>query len=209
MTIAHETVLRQSHEEPHSLEYSTSGGRLKILGFWMFLATDLVLFGCLFATYLVVRTHAATGPTEGQLFDVPTFTAETLILLTSSFTCGLGTREMRRGSRGGAVSLLIITVLLGLSFVGLEVNEFVKYTSSGANVQTSAFLSAFFVLVGTHGCHVSMGILWMTSILLQLMVKGISQVTAPKVFVVGLYWHFLDVVWVYIYTVVYLMGVIK
>lgn len=202
-----------AHSDPHPdgtnqpLEYSTADGRLKILGFWLFLSTDLVLFACLFAMYVVVRTHAAAGPTEQQLYEVPVFTAETLILLTSSFTCGLGTRAMRGGQRAGLVAWLILTALLGVAFVTLEVNEFVRYASAGATMQTSAFLSAFFTLVATHGAHVSLGILWMVSIVLQVVRYGITPITARKVFIVGLYWHFLDVVWVYIFTVVYLMGV--
>lgn len=188
------------------LEYSHDGA-LKIIGFWVFLATDLILFSCLFATYIVLRHNTAGGPTEASLFDVREFTAETLILLTSSFTCGLATFEMRRGHRGWLVGWLIVTLLLGLSFIGLEVNEFVKYATHGAPMQRSGFLSAFFTLVGTHGCHVSMGILWMLSILFQLGRHGLNAITARKVFIVGLYWHFLDVVWVFIFTVVYLPGV--
>lgn len=191
------------------LEYSREDDQIKIVGFWVFLATDLILFSCLFATYIVLRGNTAGGPTEAQLFDVREFTEETLILLTSSFTCGLGTFEMRRGHRGWLMVWLVITLLLGLSFIGLEVNEFVKYATHGAPMQRSAFLSAFFTLVGTHGCHVSMGILWMLSILFQLGRRGLGAITARKVFIVGLYWHFLDVVWVFIFTVVYLPGVMK
>jgi cytochrome aa3-600 menaquinol oxidase subunit 3 len=208
MTIAHDAVL--SHQrEPGPLEYSTEEGRLKIFGFWIFLATDLILFACLFATYVVVRSHVASGPTEHQLFDVRVFTQETLILLTSSFTCGLAIRHMRRGRVSPMSAWLIVTLVLGLMFVGLEINEFVKYATHSAPISASAFLSAFFTLVGTHGCHVSMGILWMISILIQVWRYGINALTARKIFIVSLYWHFLDIVWVYIFTVVYLMGVMK
>src|SRR5579875_935885 len=120
MGLAHESVL--SKPEPGTpLEYSTEDSVLKIIGFWLFISTDLILFSCLFATYLILRANTAGGPTEAQLFDVPTFTAETLILLTSSFTCGLATFQMRRGQRGWLMVWLVITILLGLSFVGLEV----------------------------------------------------------------------------------------
>lgn len=206
MALAHEEAI--SHvKEGVPLEYSHEDGVLKILGFWLFMATDLILFGCLFGTYSVLRDNTAGGPTASQLFDVPVFTAETLILLTSSFTCGLATHEMRRGHRAWMMPWVVITVLLGLSFVGLEVNEFIKYATHGAPISRSGFLSAFFTLVGTHGCHVSMGILWMLSILYQIGRYGINAVTARKFFIVSLYWHFLDVVWVFIFTVVYLMGV--
>lgn len=208
MGLTPESVLSRAQAKT-LLEYTREDDVLKIAGFWLFLATDLVLFACLFATYIILRGNAAGGPTEAQLFDVREFSAETFILLTSSFTCGLATFEMRRQKRGWVVTWLVITVLLGLSFVGLEVNEFVKYATHGAPMQRSAFLSGFFTLVGTHGCHVSFGILWMLSIVYQLGRRGLIAVTARKVFIVGLYWHFLDVVWVFIFTVVYLTGVLK
>ncbi len=189
------------------IEFQTEDGSLKILGFWVFLATDLILFACLFATFIVLRTHTDGGPTGKELFDVPSFTAETFILLTSSFTGGLATFEMHRGHRNRVIGWLVVTALLGLSFVGLEVNEFVHMAMAGATVQRSAFLSAFFTLVGTHGCHVSLGILWMTSIIIQLCRRGITPITARKVYIVNMYWHFLDIVWVFLFTVVYLMGV--
>lgn len=180
---------------------------LKVLGFWLFLSTDLVLFGCLFATYVILRDNVADGPSERMLFDVPVFTAETLILLTSSFTCGLAIHALRRRKKAWTVFWIFVTLLLGGAFIGLEINEFVKYATHGATMQRSAFLSAFFTLVGTHGCHVSFGILWIVSILYQIVKRGITPVTARKLFVAGLYWHFLDIVWVFIFTVVYLMGV--
>ncbi|WDL96283.1 cytochrome (ubi)quinol oxidase subunit III [Alicyclobacillus sp. ALC3] len=210
MSLAHEAVLHGTEpDDSLPLEYSTEDGALKIFGFWLFLSTDLVLFACLFATYVVLHTHSAGGPTELSLFDVPEFTAETLILLTSSFTCGIATYGMRLNRRGMLVTWLILTIVLGLSFIGLEVNEFTKYATHGAPLQRSAFLSAFFTLVGTHGGHVSMGILWMVSILIQIGQRGITAITARKVFIVGLYWHFLDVVWVFIFTVVYLAGIMN
>lgn len=191
------------------LEYATEEGQLKILGFWLFLATDLILFAALFATYAVLRANTAGGPGGGELFDVPGFTAETFILLTSSFTSGLALYNMRKDKRTWLIGWLVITVLLGMSFIGLELKEFITYATSGATMQRSAFLSAFFTLVGTHGAHVSLGIAWMLSILYQLLRRGITAITARKVFIVGLYWHFLDVVWVFIFTVVYLTGVMK
>ena len=191
------------------LEYTHKDDALKIFGFWVFLATDMILFACLFATFIVLRTHTNGGPTGAQLFDIPGFVAETFILLTSSFTGGLATYEMRRGHLKGLVGWLIVTVILGMSFVGLEISEFIRYAAEGATMQHSAFLSAFFTLVGTHGSHVSLGIIWMIGIIVQLLRKGITPVTARKVFIVGLYWHFLDVVWVFIFTVVYMTGVVR
>ncbi len=206
MAIAHDAVLSED-DETTPLEYRHENDVLRIYGFWLFIATDLVLFGTLFATYVVLRANTAGGPSESQLFEVPIFTAETLILLTSSFTCGLATFQMHRKKHGWLSFWLVVTVLLGATFIGLELSEFITYATHGATMQRSAFLSAFFTLVGTHGIHVSMGILWMLSILYQLWRTGLNSTTARKVFVVGLYWHFLDVVWVFIFTVVYLTGV--
>ncbi|MGX9708496.1 cytochrome aa3 quinol oxidase subunit III [Laceyella tengchongensis] len=189
--------------------HGTEEEEKNILGFWIFLSTDLVLFACLFATYLVLRTHTDGGPTTAQLFEIPMFTLETFILLTSSFTCGLAVREMRYNNLRRLLGWLAVTVLLGLIFVGIEANEFLSYSLEGATMQRSAFLSGFFTLVGTHGLHVSLGIIWMISVGIQLLRDRIQPTTARKLFNAGLYWHFLDVVWVMIYTVVYLMGVMK
>ena len=208
MALAQDTVAHGRRTDV-PLEYATEEGELKIAGFWLFLSTDLLLFACLFSTYAVLRTSTAGGPTGAQLFAVPGFTTETFALLTSSFTCGLATHEMRRGNRVGLIAWLAVTMLLGLVFIGFELDEFIAYATHGAAMQRSAFLSAFFTLVGTHGAHVSLGILWMLTVVYQLAVRGITAVTARKVFIVGLYWHFLDIVWVFIFTVVYLTGVLK
>ncbi|WKB35708.1 cytochrome aa3 quinol oxidase subunit III [Terrilactibacillus sp. S3-3] len=191
------------------LEYSTEDGDLKIVGFWIFLAAEVVLFSTLFATYIVLQTHTAGGPVPKDLFNVKEFMTETFILLISSFTCGLGTLEMRRHNVKGVVGWFVVTLLLGLSFVGMEGHEFYDYVvNEHATMSTSAFLSSFFTLVGTHGCHVSLGILWMLSIVVQIGKRGITAVTARKAFIVGLYWHFLDVMWIFIFTVVYLTGLV-
>lgn len=196
-------VLRRAQTPGHTHDEN----ELRVAGFWIFLSTDMILFACLFATYIVLRGNTDGGPGPHQLFDVTGFTEETFILLTSSFTCGLATHAMHEGRRGGLVTWLSITALLGLAFVGLEVSEFVRDVSVGATMQRSAFLSAFFTLVGTHGCHVTLGVFWMGSIMYQVLKRGISATTARKLTIVGLYWHFLDVVWVFLFTVVYLMGV--
>jgi cytochrome o ubiquinol oxidase subunit III len=202
ITAPHRTHVE--HKQP--LEY-THGGSVSILGFWLFLATDLLIFACLFATYVILQTHTDGGPTAQSIFDKPGFIAETFILLTSSFTCGLSTFSMRKGQRNAALGWLAVTMLLGLAFIGLEVSEFAKDVSIGATMSRSAFLSAFFTLVGTHGSHVSLGILWMASIFYQIARRGLDAVRARKLFLVSLYWHFLDIVWVFIFTVVYTMGV--
>lgn len=203
---AMEHPLPDTNDADLPLEYQHEDDALRIFGFWVFLVTDMLLFSCVFATWIVLYKHTNMGPGPKQLFDVHGYTAETLILLTSSFTSGIGTYEMRRGNRGRLIGWLVVTWILGASFIGLEASEFVTDVMNGATMSRSAFLSSFFTLVGMHGCHVSFGLIWMLCLMIQLSIKGITHVTARKVFIVGLYWHFLDVVWVFIFTVVYLMG---
>jgi cytochrome aa3-600 menaquinol oxidase subunit 3 len=186
------------------LEYQTEQNRLNILGFWIFLGAEIVLFATLFATYSVLKARYAGGPTPNDLFEIKGILTETILLLTSSFTCGLAIFEMRRNNRNGLVAWMIITLLLGAGFVFMEITEFINYVHEGATMQTSAFLSSFFVLLGTHGLHVSMGIGWATMIIIQLIRRGLTPTTARKTFIIGLYWHFLDVVWIFIFTFVYL-----
>lgn len=194
----HAADLHGQHEDHESL---------KIMGFWLFLVTDCLLFGTLFALYAVLHTHTDPGFTPKELFEVPGFVAETFILLTSSFTSGLATLAMHKGNKNGLIGWLAVTAVLGALFIGLEIIEFANLVSEGATISTNAFLSAFFTLVGTHGLHVSIGLVWMVGIMLQLGLRGITPVTKRKVTVIGLYWHFLDVVWIFLFTVVYLMGV--
>lgn len=207
MSDAHSAVHGHHPVDPSApVEYQSEENSLRIAGFWIFLGSDLVLFSSLFATYVVMHGRVAGGPTSQQLFDIPGFTIETIALLFSSFTCGLATYEMRRGNRNATLAWLYVTIALGLVFIGFEINEFVTDVHKGDTMQTSGFLSAFYTLVGTHGCHVSMGILWMTGLTFQLWRRGITSTTARKVLIVSIYWHFLDAVWIFIFTVVYLTG---
>ncbi|NNU83626.1 cytochrome aa3 quinol oxidase subunit III [Geobacillus sp. BMUD] len=196
------------YDETLPLEYRTQESRLNILGFWIFLGAEVALFATLFATYLVLFQRTGSGPTAGELFEVKDVLIETLLLLTSSFTCGLAIFEMRRGRMSGLLAWLLVTLLLGAGFITFEIREFIHYVHEGATMQTSAFLSSFFVLVGTHGAHVSLGIGWMILIIIQLLQRGFTPKTARKVFMVSLYWHFLDVVWIFIFTLVYLLGMV-
>ncbi|WP_019533252.1 cytochrome o ubiquinol oxidase subunit III [Paenibacillus ginsengihumi] len=189
------------HHEHHDQE------SMKTFGFWIFLITDCILFATLFATYIVLRGNTNGGPTPEELFQMPGIIAETFILLTSSFTSGLAVLAMNRGDKKGLIGWLAVTALLGISFVTLEIIEFVHMVHEGATMQTSAFLSGFYTLVGTHGLHVSLGLVWMIGLIMQLSRRGITPVTERKVNVLSLYWHFLDVVWIFVFTVVYLMGV--
>ncbi|WP_079525009.1 MULTISPECIES: cytochrome aa3 quinol oxidase subunit III [Halobacillus] len=190
------------------LEYANEEGRVKIIGFWLFLAAEIVLFASLFAVYLVYLDRTADGPTAEEIFEIKGVVIQTFLLLISSFTSGLATHELRRRNTKGVVVWMIITLLLGVSFLGMEINEFITYVSEGVNISTSAFWSAFFVLVGTHGVHVTFGIIWISFILVQVAREGINTVTSRKLFIGGLYWHFLDVMWIFIFTAVYLIGMV-
>ncbi|WP_409253361.1 cytochrome aa3 quinol oxidase subunit III [Bacillus sp. SCS-153A] len=190
------------------LEYQTEQNRLNILGFWIFLGAEIALFATLFAVYAVLSHRYAGGPTHQDIFMVKEVLIQTVLLLTSSFTCGLAIFEMRRGNLKGLITWLIITLGLGAGFLYMEINEFIHYVHEGATIQTSAFLSSLFVLLGTHGAHVTFGIFWAVMVIIQLVKRGLTPVTARKVFIIGLYWHFLDVVWIFIFTFVYLKGLV-
>ncbi|KHD84382.1 cytochrome aa3 quinol oxidase subunit III [Heyndrickxia ginsengihumi] len=191
------------------LEYQTEEDRLKIFGFWVLLAAEITLFATLFGTYFTLHHQVANGPTQHELFELKGVMIETILLLVSSFTCGLAVFSMRNGKKNALLFWFIITLLLGAGFIFFEVTEFVSYVHDGATIQTSAFLSAFFVLLGTHGGHVSFGILWGIGLIIQLLTRGLTHSTARKFFIISIYWHFLDVIWIFIFTFVYLGGMIK
>ncbi|MFB1051131.1 cytochrome aa3 quinol oxidase subunit III [Paraliobacillus sp. JSM ZJ581] len=188
------------------LEYSTKQNEMNILGFWIFLGAEIVLFSTLFATYFVLEQSYAGGPTQGDLFILKDVLIETFLLLTSSFTMGLAIHQMRDNNKNAMLFWTVLTLLLGLGFLYFEINEFIHYVNEGLTMQTSAFGSAFFTLLGTHGVHVALGIGWVVVLIIQLLQRGITAVTARKFFIVSLYWHFLDVVWIFIFTFVYLKG---
>ncbi|MEC1373043.1 cytochrome aa3 quinol oxidase subunit III [Heyndrickxia oleronia] len=191
------------------LEYQTEQSRLNIFGFWIFLGAEIALFATLFATYFVLSGATAGGPDQLDLFKIKDVMTETILLLVSSFTCGLAIFSMRNNNKKGLLLWFIVTLLLGAGFIYFELHEFIEYVHEGATLQTSGFLSGFFVLLGTHGLHVSMGILWGILLIYQLVKRGLTPVTSRKFFIISLYWHFLDVVWIFIFTFVYLGGLIK
>ncbi|CAM3104535.1 cytochrome (ubi)quinol oxidase subunit III [Paenibacillus lupini] len=198
-----------SHTEgqlPHEPEKATLEGRNKILGFWLFLGAETVLFGTLFSAFLALRDQVLDGPTSQELFELPLVALATGLLLTSSLTSVFATQALHMQKVKAMIGWLIITVILGLGFLGLEIYEFSNYVHEGHGFTTSAFSSSFYTLVGFHGAHVAFGIVWISLLIGQLMKKGLTVVTAPKAYVAGIYWHFIDVVWVFIFTVVYLMG---
>ncbi|NCT39869.1 cytochrome aa3 quinol oxidase subunit III [Bacillus sp. EB93] len=188
------------------LEYSTEENRLKIFGFWIFLGAEIALFATLFAAYFVLVNGTGDGPTGEELFQVPTLMLQTVFLLTSSFTIGLAIHAMRLGRQKAMVNFFIITLLLGLGFLGVEIYEFVEYVHEGATLQTSGFLSSLFTTLGTHGAHVTLGLFWGAFIILQIKKRGLTAETTNKAFIFSLYWHFLDVVWIFIFSFIYLKG---
>jgi len=175
-------------------------------GFWMYIMTDCVLFATLFATFAVLRNNTFGGPSGSELFS-PTFVlTETLILLTSSFTCGLAMLSVRKQARRQVLVCLGATFLLGAAFLGMELNEFTKLAHEGNDWQRSGFLSSFFTLVGTHGLHISVGLLWMAVMVAQIMRRGLNVHVTRRLTSLSLFWHFLDIVWIFIFSFVYLIG---
>lgn len=188
------------------LEYSTEENSLKILGFWIFLGAEIMLFATLFATYFTLSNRTGSGPTGAEIFQITPVLFETILLLTSSFTVGLGIHAMRLGKQKAMITFFSITLLLGLAFLGVEIFEFFTYVHEGAGIQTSAFTSALLTTLGTHGAHVTLGFFWGLFIILQVKKRGFTPQTTNKAFIFSLYWHFLDVVWIFIFSFIYLKG---
>lgn len=178
-------------------------------GFWVYLMTDLVLFASLFATYAVLRNNTNGGPSGAEIFSLPYVFVETVLLLVSSFTSGLALLMVHRNNKSAALWLLAITFVLGAAFVGMEVKEFAHLVSDGDSWRTSGFLSAYFTLVGTHGLHITAGLIWMLVLGGQIVWRGITPTTSKRVSLFSLFWHFLDIVWIFIFTIVYLIGAIE
>lgn len=188
------------------LEYSTQQNQLNILGFWVFIGAEIMLFGTLFAAYFVLVDRTGNGPTGADIFEITPVLFETFILLTSSFTIGLGIHAMRKGNTKAMITFFVVTLLLGVTFIGFEVYEFIHYVHVGAGLQTSAFTATLLTTLGTHGAHVTFGVFWGMFIVYQLIQRGLTPETANKSFIFSLYWHFLDVVWIFIFSFIYLKG---
>lgn len=187
-------------EEKKSLE-------AREFGFWVYLMSDAVIFALLFATYVVLSGNSAAGPTSKELFDLGHTAGETALLLLSSLTFGFATIAMGQGHGGRVVQWLILTLMLGLGFIAMEFWEFSGMIRQGAGPQTSGFLSAFFTLIGTHGLHVTLGAVGICVMIGQVLVKGLTPPVRSRMMRLGLFWHFLDIVWIGIFSVVYLPGV--
>jgi len=190
------------------LEYSTQQNQLNILGFWVFIGAEIMLFGTLFAGYFVLVDRTGNGPTGAEIFEITPVLFETFILLTSSFTIGLGIHAMRKGYTKAMIWFYVLTLVLGIVFIGFEVYEFMHYIHVGASLQTSAFTAALLTTLGTHGAHVTFGVFWGMFIVYQLIQRGLTPETANKSFIFSLYWHFLDVVWIFIFSFIYLKGMV-
>jgi cytochrome o ubiquinol oxidase subunit 3 len=175
-------------------------------GFWIFLLSDIIMFSAFFASYAVLEGETAGGPGGRDLFDLRNVAIETSCLLLSSFTCGLANIAARRRRTLGFYAAMAVTCLLGLAFLSLEIREFAGMVAEGAGPTRSAFLSAFFTLVGCHGLHVTAGILWLLTMMAQVWAKGFRADIQRRILCFGLFWHTLDIIWVALFTVVYLMG---
>lgn len=189
--------------DPHQDSYAKNS-----MGFWMYLMTDALLFLTLFTSYAVYKVETFGGPTSQELFSLTTAFTETVVLLLSSLTCGLAVLAAVKDKRASSLFWLGVTFVLGAMFLTIEVKEFVEFFEKGAGWNRSAFLSAFFALVSTHGLHITAGLFWILVLSLQLIYQGITSDTFRRLVIFSMFWHFLDLVWIFIFTFVYLMGVI-
>jgi cytochrome o ubiquinol oxidase subunit 3 len=178
-------------------------------GFWLFILSDMVLFSALFATYASLAHATDGGPTSNQLFDRNLVAIETLALLVSSFTCGLAMIAAKRCNMMWTQGWLVVTGLLGAVFLSIEMYEFATMVGEGAGPQRSAFLSSFFTLVGCHGAHVTVGLLWIGTMMAQIWAKGFREHIMRRLLCLSVFWHALDIIWVAIFTIVYLIGTLS
>jgi cytochrome o ubiquinol oxidase subunit III len=178
-------------------------------GFWIFLLSDIVMFSAFFAAYAVLAHATAGGPSGMQLFNQRSVAIETGCLLASSYTCGLMSMAISSRRYGATYLAALVTFVLGAAFLALELKEFAGMIAVGAGPQRSAFLSSFFTLVGCHGLHVTAGLVWLVVMMAQVSIKGLSATVERRLLCFSLFWHALDIVWVWLFTVVYLMGVLS
>lgn len=197
-------TLHHSHHDAHHGHHDA--GANKVFGFWIYLMSDCILFACLFATYAVLVNGTAGGPDGKEIFELPFVLVETMLLLFSSITFGFGMVAMNKGLQSSVNFWLFVTFLFGAGFIGMELYEFHHLIGEGFGPDRSAFLSAFFTLVGTHGIHVTSGLIWIAVMMFQVSRKGLTERNRTRLMCLSLFWHFLDVVWICVFTVVYLMG---
>jgi cytochrome o ubiquinol oxidase subunit III len=196
------SVVTPEFEHPDTVE-------MESFGFWIYLMSDLILFTALFAAFAVFASSYAGGPTGRDLFHLPYLLGETLLLLFSSATYGLSMLALHNGRKGLVLTGLTVTFFLGFSFISMELNEFHQMIIDGNGPERSAFLSAFFTLVGTHGLHVTFGLIWMAVMIGQVVVKELTTTPVQsRLMRLSMFWHFLDIIWIGVFSIVYLMGVI-
>lgn len=179
-----------------------------IFGFWLYLMTDVMLFASLFATFMVLRHQTAGGPTGEEIFSLSFVFIETVILLLSSFVAGAALLLARSGRKTATIALLVTTGLLGLGFLAMELYEFAVLAAEGHSWTASAFLTAYFALVGTHGLHIAVGLIWLITSIAYIIRRGFTERFMNRLTMWSMFWHFLDIVWIGIFTIVYLVGAI-
>lgn len=203
--MATETVTNH-HQHVHAEHGHHDAGANKVFGFWIYLMSDCIIFATLFATYAVMVNNTAGGPAGKDIFELPFVLVETALLLLSSITYGMAVIAMNHGNKGSVISWLALTFLFGAGFIGMEIYEFHHLIAEGFGPNRSGFLSGFFTLVGTHGLHVTSGLIWMAVLMFQIAKRGLTATNRTRIMCLSLFWHFLDVVWICVFTVVYLMG---
>ena len=202
-----ETAIKHHHDDAHAEHgHHHDAGANKIFGFWIYLMSDCIIFATLFATYAVMMNNTAGGPAGKDIFELPFVLGETALLLLSSITYGMAVISMNHDKKGGVNAWLALTFLCGLGFICMEIYEFHHLIAEGYGPNTSGFLSGFFTLVGTHGLHVTSGLIWMLVLMFQISKRGLTSTNRTRILCLSLFWHFLDVVWICVFTIVYLMG---
>lgn len=196
-------VFFEAEEHPHPEGYST------MLGFWIYLMSDCLIFAMLFAAFGVLGGNYAAGPAPKDLFELPLVAVNTTMLLLSSITYGFAMLAMQTGKQRSVLIWLAITGLFGAAFVGIELHEFSGMIADGAGPWRSAFLSSFFTLVGTHGLHVTCGLIWLVTLMVQVGRFGLTPANRRRLMCLSMFWHFLDVIWIGVFTFVYLMGMLR
>ncbi|MGK3114539.1 cytochrome o ubiquinol oxidase subunit III [Candidatus Pantoea formicae] len=200
------TETAKHHHDAHAEHGHHDAGANKVFGFWIYLMSDCIIFATLFATYAVMVNNTAGGPAGKDIFELPFVLVETALLLLSSITYGMAVIAMNNQNKGSVISWLALTFLFGAGFIGMELYEFHHLIKEGFGPDRSGFLSAFFTLVGTHGLHVTSGLIWMAVMMFQVSKRGLTATNRTRIMCLSLFWHFLDVVWICVFTVVYLMG---
>jgi cytochrome o ubiquinol oxidase subunit 3 len=190
-------------------EHDHPEGSSTLLGFWLYLMSDCLVFAVLFATFGVLGANYAAGPSPNDLFELPLVALNTTMLLLSSITYGFAMLAMEKGRIGQLQAWLAITGIFGACFISIELYEFSRMIHDGATPQRSAFLSSFFTLVSTHGLHVTVGLVWLVTLMTQVAQRGLIQANKRRLMCLSMFWHFLDVVWIGVFTFVYLMGMLR